>query len=149
TERWQVAAADARSLADARRALAIPGDDLMRNCGTVEELTRRLALRLAPLTEPFHPDRGKDVVAASKRPDVTPGLSADLDALLAGPYLPAELRGQVWQAARDVGGKLSLATLESDRAESQPPPTTDPVPSFRAEWEADEQAERDRRAAEL
>src|SRR5262249_35218290 len=34
-------------------------------------------------------------------------------------------------------------------ADGQPPPTTDPVPSFRAEWEADEQAERDRRAAEL
>ena len=150
--KWLAAAAVADDLASARRDFpgrAGSAADLARATDTLGDRTRRLETRLAAAAEPFQPAAVKQAVAAARLPDPTPAAYRAVDALLSTPTLPAGLRAEVWQAAREAGGRLAAATRATDQADGQPQPSADPVQTFGGEWEADELAERDRRAREL
>src|SRR5205085_169137 len=82
-------------------------DDLRR-------LTPALSAAIEALRRPFDDEAVKRLLEESRRPGARPALYREIDALLATPYLPAEARAEAWEAASDLGQRLSDETLALD-----------------------------------
>jgi carboxypeptidase family protein len=77
---------------------------------------------IGDLRRPFQPDRVKQLLEASRQSTAGPDIYGQLDDLLAVPFLRADDRRAVWQAARALGRRLAEATLREDLEPGEPRP---------------------------
>jgi hypothetical protein len=81
----------------------------------IQHHTRVLAGALDELRRPLTGANLAGLIAEAGQPGASPALLRRMDALLATPLIPAEARGELWQARQGLAKQLTEETLRLDR----------------------------------
>jgi hypothetical protein len=119
-----------------------------RKVEELQEKTDLLRRQLAALREPFSPDNAGALARRAKQPEADAGALADVNALLATPFVRAEDRAALWQAGRELQRRLNKQTREQDTDDDEWKQRTAAQSDFNGEEAAAREDERgERRAA--
>ncbi len=89
-------------------------DEIAQTALALEQASRRLALRLAPIAAPFQPEAIKSLIEVAHKTDAKLAVLKDLDAILATDRPVAETRSQLKAARSRLIARLIAGVLESD-----------------------------------